>query len=110
MTSSSDRSELVNGVKWTIFRSNSMKQVSVDVACLAFVDGGETADQAVVIGTFQMENNLLEFDLVTSTLVFSSSLFFVKSTCANFNFTLWKLINIIIISQGQAICLPVFSH
>ncbi|XP_043698482.1 chitinase CLP [Telopea speciosissima] len=79
--------ELSNGKNWTIFGVNSMKQVSNDVACLAFVDGGEMADQAVVIGSFQMEDNFLMFDLVESKLGFSSTLYFIRTTCGNFNFT-----------------------
>ncbi|KAK3009824.1 hypothetical protein RJ639_013949 [Escallonia herrerae] len=79
--------ELANGKNWTIFGSNSMKQVASDVACLAFEDGGHKAKLAVVIGSFQIENNFSLFDLVRSRLGFSSSLFFVRTTCGNFNFT-----------------------
>ncbi|GAB4843451.1 hypothetical protein Ancab_013413 [Ancistrocladus abbreviatus] len=79
--------ELNNGRNWTIYGSNSMKEVSNDVACLAFVDGGKLAEQAVVIGSYQMENNFLVFDLAKSMLGFSSSLYFVRTTCGNFNFT-----------------------
>ncbi|XP_027120192.1 basic 7S globulin 2-like [Coffea eugenioides] len=79
--------ELANGKNWTIFGANSMKQVSEEIACLAFVNGGKTAEQAVLIGSFQMENNFLLFDLAKSTLGFSSSLFFIRTTCGNFNFT-----------------------
>ncbi|OVA02959.1 Peptidase A1 [Macleaya cordata] len=79
--------EVADGKNWTIFGSNSMKEVSRNVACLAFVDGGENADEAVVIGSFQMENNFLLFDLVESRLGFSSSLLNVGTTCSNFNFT-----------------------
>ncbi|KAL3507976.1 hypothetical protein ACH5RR_033358 [Cinchona calisaya] len=79
--------ELANGKNWTIFGANSMKLVGKDVACLAFVNGGKIAEQAIVIGSFQMENNFLLFDLANSTLGFSSSLFFIRTTCGNFNFT-----------------------
>ncbi|CAK9137180.1 unnamed protein product [Ilex paraguariensis] len=72
--------ELGSGKTWTIYGANSMKQVGPEVACLAFVDGGVTAEQAVVIGSFQMENNLLVFDLGQLRLRFSSSLFFVRIT------------------------------
>ncbi|KAJ4968339.1 hypothetical protein NE237_015040 [Protea cynaroides] len=79
--------ELANGKNWTIFGVNSMKQVNDEVACLAFVDGGEMADHAVVIGSFQMEDNFLMFDLVESNLGFSSTLYFIRTSCGNFNFT-----------------------
>ncbi|KAK1416990.1 hypothetical protein QVD17_26112 [Tagetes erecta] len=78
---------LPDGKKWTISTTNSIKQVTNEVACLAFVDGGATSEHAIVIGTFQFEDNFLEFDLQNSTLGFSSSLLLKKTSCANFNFT-----------------------
>ncbi|KAI6683730.1 hypothetical protein NL676_029643 [Syzygium grande] len=64
-----------------------MKQASKDVACLAFVDGGKAAEHAVAIGSYQMEDNFLVFDLAQSTFGFSSSLLGYTTTCANFDFT-----------------------
>lgn len=78
---------LENGRNWMIIGANSMKQVSNDVACLAFVDGGERAEQAMVVGSYQMENNFLLFDLVGQKLGFSSLLLFRQTTCSNLNFT-----------------------
>nr|GEV59146.1 basic 7S globulin 2-like [Tanacetum cinerariifolium] len=77
-----------DGKKWTISTANSMKQITKDVACLAFVDGGAISDAAIVIGTFQFEDNFLVFDLENSTFGFSSSLLRKKTSCSNFNFTL----------------------
>ncbi|XP_058076415.1 chitinase CLP-like [Magnolia sinica] len=77
---------LTNGKNWTFFGSNSMKQVSDDVACLAVVDGGTKAEQAAVIGSFQMEDNFLLFDLAKQRIGFSSTLLFFRTTCGNFNF------------------------
>ncbi|XP_008810759.3 probable aspartic proteinase GIP2 [Phoenix dactylifera] len=74
-------------VFWRIFGSNSMVQVNDDVLCLGFVDGGANPRTSVVIGGHQLEDNLLQFDLATSRLGFSSSLLFRQTTCANFNFT-----------------------
>lgn len=79
--------QLIKGGNWTIFGANSMVQVSKDVACLAFVNGGKKAKNAVVIGSYQMQHNFLLFDLVRSRLGFSSLLFFFQTTCNNFNFT-----------------------
>ncbi|KAF5787790.1 putative aspartic peptidase A1 family, aspartic peptidase domain superfamily, xylanase inhibitor [Helianthus annuus] len=79
---------LPDGKKWTVSSTNSIKQVTSEVACLAFVDGGATSEPAIVIGTFQFEDNFLEFDLENSTLGFSSSLLRKQTSCANFNFTL----------------------
>ncbi|XP_011015096.1 PREDICTED: basic 7S globulin-like isoform X1 [Populus euphratica] len=74
-------------VSWRIFGANSMVQVKSDVMCLGFVDGGLNPRTSIVIGGYQLENNLLQFDLATSRLGFSSSLLFRQTTCANFNFT-----------------------
>ncbi|CAH1412594.1 unnamed protein product [Lactuca virosa] len=82
--------KLQGGKKWRISSSNSMQQVRKDVACLAFVNGGATSEYGIVIGTFQMENNFLLFDLDNSTFGFSSSLLSHKTSCSNFNFTTLK--------------------
>ncbi|XP_016467710.1 putative aspartic proteinase GIP2 [Nicotiana tabacum] len=74
-------------VYWRIFGSNSMVEVSPDVICLGFVNGGIKPTTSIVIGGYQLEDNLLQFDLPRSTLGFSSSLLFRQITCANFNFT-----------------------
>ncbi|KAM0017657.1 putative aspartic peptidase A1 family, aspartic peptidase domain superfamily, xylanase inhibitor [Helianthus debilis subsp. tardiflorus] len=79
---------LPDGKKWTVSTANSIKQVTSEVACLAFVDGGATSEPSILIGTFQFEDNFLEFDLENSTLGFSSSLLRKQTSCANFNFTL----------------------
>ncbi|XP_051120592.1 probable aspartic proteinase GIP2 [Andrographis paniculata] len=76
-----------NSPVWTIFGSNSMVAVNDDVLCLGFLDGGSNPRTAIVIGAFQFENNLLQFDLAASRLGFTSTLFFRQTTCANFNFT-----------------------
>ncbi|KAI8566205.1 hypothetical protein RHMOL_Rhmol02G0021800 [Rhododendron molle] len=64
-----------------------MVQVSDEVLCLAFVDGGVNPRTSIVIGGYQLEDNLLKFDLGASRLGFSSSLLFRAPTCANFNCT-----------------------
>ncbi|GAV60914.1 hypothetical protein CFOL_v3_04442 [Cephalotus follicularis] len=74
-------------VYWRIFGANSMVQVTNDVLCLGFVDGGSKPRTSIVIGGHQLEDNLLQFDLATSRLGFSSSLLFHQTTCSNFNFT-----------------------
>lgn len=79
---------LPEGKKWTMSAANSIKQVTPDVACLALVDGGASFEPAIVIGTFQMEDNFLVFNLENSTFGFSSSLLRKKTSCSNFNYTL----------------------
>ncbi|CAI9285340.1 unnamed protein product [Lactuca saligna] len=79
---------LPEGKKWTMSAANSIKQVTPDVACLALVDGGASFEPAIVIGSFQMEDNFLVFNLENSTFGFSSSLLRKKTSCSNFNYTL----------------------
>ncbi|CAA2994696.1 basic 7S globulin-like [Olea europaea subsp. europaea] len=77
-----------NDVSWKIYGANSMFQVNKNVICLAFVDGGSSRrtsifpSTSIVIGTYQLEDNLLEFDLVSSQLRFSSSLLVQNKTCS----------------------------
>ncbi|KAJ1428775.1 Xylanase inhibitor, C-terminal [Sesbania bispinosa] len=75
---------LEGGVQWTIYGGNSMVLVKKTVACLGFVDGGKKPRTSVVIGGHQLEDNLVEFDLVSSKLSFSSSLLLHNARCSNF--------------------------
>ncbi|KAI7739504.1 hypothetical protein M8C21_009551 [Ambrosia artemisiifolia] len=80
-------------VFWRIAGANSMVSVARedeeggDVWCLGFVDGGEKPRSSVVIGGHQMEDNLLQFDLVSMRLGFTSSVLVHDTNCASFNFT-----------------------
>ncbi|CAM8890522.1 unnamed protein product [Rhodiola kirilowii] len=75
-------------VVWTLFGANSMVQeVNEDVLCLGIVDGGVNPRTSIVIGSHQIEDNLLQFDLAASRLGFSSTLLGRQTTCSNFNFT-----------------------
>lgn len=78
---------LKGGEKWTIFGRNSLVQAGPEAACLAFVDGGPRAEQAVVVGGYQLEDHLLVFDLDRSRLGFTGSLLGIRTGCASFNFT-----------------------
>ncbi|CAL0307257.1 unnamed protein product [Lupinus luteus] len=79
---------LNGGVKWTLYGANSMVKVSKSVLCLAFVDGGleptSPIATSILIGAHQMENNLLEFDLVSNKLGFTSSLLLHNASCSHF--------------------------
>nr|KJB26455.1 hypothetical protein B456_004G242500 [Gossypium raimondii] len=75
-------------VMWRIYGANSLVEAAPGVSCLAFVDGGMKNNGAsIIIGAYQMENNLVQFDMAISRLGFSSSLLFYKTSCNNFNFT-----------------------
>ncbi|KAI3805252.1 hypothetical protein L1987_27459 [Smallanthus sonchifolius] len=76
-----------SGKVWTISGDNSMKRPGKGAACLSFIDGGLGVKDAIVIGTFQMENNFLFFDLANQKLGFSSSLLARGTSCSSFNFT-----------------------
>lgn len=69
-------------VYWRIHGANSLVKVNNNVSCLAFVDGGKEPRTSIVIGGHQLEDNLLEFDLVSSKLSFSSSLLLQNSSCS----------------------------
>ncbi|RCV28967.1 hypothetical protein SETIT_5G445500v2 [Setaria italica] len=81
---------LEGGKSWTFVGSNSMVDVNGQTACFAFVEmkgvkSGDPSAAAAVIGGFQMENHLLQFDLESKQLGFAKVPFF--SACSNFNFT-----------------------
>ncbi|XP_027351062.1 basic 7S globulin-like [Abrus precatorius] len=75
-------------VFWRIFGGNSMVRIEregVDVWCLGFVDGGSRRRTPIVIGAYQMEDNLLQFDLHSNKLGFTSSLLLQAATCSDLN-------------------------
>ncbi|CAI9107890.1 OLC1v1007370C1 [Oldenlandia corymbosa var. corymbosa] len=77
---------------WRIFGHNSMVRIprsreGLELWCLGFVDGGVKPRWPVVIGWHQMVDNLLQFDLESERLGFTSSVMVHNTMCANFNFT-----------------------
>ncbi|GJN16791.1 hypothetical protein PR202_gb03812 [Eleusine coracana subsp. coracana] len=84
------RIRLEGGKDWTFLGSNSMVDVNDKTACLAFAEmkGAKPGDGKVpsmVIGGFQMENTVMQFDLEKQRLGFAKLPFF--TACSNFNFT-----------------------
>nr|XP_016476309.1 PREDICTED: basic 7S globulin-like [Nicotiana tabacum] len=73
-------------VYWTITGANSLVKVTEKVICLAFVERDEALGQAIVIGGYQMQDNLVEFDLSRGRIGFSNSLFFRQTMCSNHNY------------------------
>ncbi|KAL8473491.1 hypothetical protein ACS0TY_030355 [Phlomoides rotata] len=74
-------------VYWRFYGSNSMVRVGNNVMCLAFVEGqpnlsGPTT--SIVVGGYQMENYLLEFNVDSSRFGFSSSLLLHGTSCSQF--------------------------
>ncbi|OWM66824.1 hypothetical protein CDL15_Pgr002619 [Punica granatum] len=72
---------------WAILGSNSLVQVNNEVMCLAFINGGANPTTSIVIGAYQLQDNLLHFDLAKSRVGFSSTLLNVGTSCAKFNFS-----------------------
>ncbi|KAI3701886.1 hypothetical protein L6452_27336 [Arctium lappa] len=69
-------------VKWRIQGRNSMVQVSDSVMCLGFLDGGLDVSDSVVLGGYQLEDHILEFNLGTGMMGFSSSLLMEGNSCS----------------------------
>lgn len=76
---------LQNDVVWKMFDRNTMVNINDDVKCLGFMNGGKNPRTSIVIGGYQLEDNLLQFDLATSRLGFSSLLYAHKTECVYFN-------------------------
>ncbi|XP_026381418.1 basic 7S globulin 2-like [Papaver somniferum] len=73
-------------IVWKIFGPNSMVRVSDEVSCLGFVHRGNDANM-LVIGGYQLEDNLLEFNLAKMRLGFTTTLGRRRQTsCSNFDF------------------------
>ncbi|XP_050215881.1 probable aspartic proteinase GIP2 [Mercurialis annua] len=70
-------------VKWRFHGRNSMVEVNDEVMCLGVLDGGLGLKNSIVIGGFQLEDTLLEFDLSTSMLGFSLPLLMRNNSCSN---------------------------
>ncbi|KAB1214246.1 Basic 7S globulin 2 [Morella rubra] len=71
-------------VKWRISGRNSMVRVSEEVMCLGFLDGGLNPRTSIVLGGYQLEETLLEFDVGASLLGFSQSLLMSRISCSDF--------------------------
>jgi hypothetical protein len=78
-------------VKWTFYGANSAVSVdsgSGNVVCLAFLRANPFEPRAIILGTFQQGDALLQFDLASSRLGFVPTLLASRITsCSKFNFT-----------------------
>lgn len=72
-------------VKWRIHGRNSMVRVSDEVVCLGFLNGGLNPMVPMVIGGYQLEDYMLEFNLGNSMLGFSSPLGMGEKRCSAFD-------------------------
>ncbi|KAG9145516.1 hypothetical protein Leryth_025263 [Lithospermum erythrorhizon] len=76
-----------SSVSWSIYGANSMVDVGNGVVCLGLLEAGVNPRTSIVIGAHQIQDNLLQFDLASSKVGFSSLLYGKQTTCGNFNFT-----------------------
>ncbi|CAA7061442.1 unnamed protein product [Microthlaspi erraticum] len=67
-------------VKWRFYGANTVVKETKTVMCLAFLDGGKRLE--IHIGTHQIQDYMLEFDLSTSLLGFSDSLLLQSTSCS----------------------------
>ena len=72
---------LGGGAKWDIYGSNSLVKVNENVVCLAF-ERGYNEVYTIDIGLYQMEDNLVDFDLDTSKFSVTSSLLRHNTSCS----------------------------
>ncbi|KAF8106604.1 hypothetical protein N665_0137s0055 [Sinapis alba] len=72
---------LGGGAKWDIYGPNSLVKVNKNVLCLAFERVGNWV-YPIEIGSYQMEDNLVEFDLEASKFSFTSSLLRHNISCS----------------------------
>ncbi|KAM7259400.1 hypothetical protein ACFE04_015141 [Oxalis oulophora] len=72
---------------WQFWGANSMVYVNDNVLCLAFVNGGLNPRTSIVIGGYQLEDHLVQFDLEKKRVGFSGLLYGYQTTCSNFNST-----------------------
>ncbi|VFQ79828.1 unnamed protein product [Cuscuta campestris] len=72
-------------MKW---RMNGVVKMGGGVVCLGFLDGGSDQIAPIVIGGYQLEDNLLEFNLGTSMLGFTSLM--PETNCSYFSRISWS--------------------
>ncbi|KAL6838327.1 hypothetical protein ACP4OV_031831 [Aristida adscensionis] len=81
---------LDNGRNWTLPGGSSLVDVDDHTACFAFLEMESPTESpvapAVIFGGFQMENNLLLFDLEKGTFGISGLLSGLRTNCGNFDF------------------------
>ncbi|TVU36210.1 hypothetical protein EJB05_18134, partial [Eragrostis curvula] len=84
---------LDNQRNWSLPGVSSLVQVSGDTLCFAFQNMGSPASEApdapaIIFGTHQMVNNLVQFDLEKNTFGFSGLLNGRRTQCGRFDFNM----------------------
>lgn len=73
-------------VRWRVGGRNSMVQVNDEVMCVGAVNGGSEQRHGVILGGYQLEDVVVEFDLGASMVGFSTSLLLSQRSCSDFSF------------------------
>ncbi|KAG2273518.1 hypothetical protein Bca52824_056073 [Brassica carinata] len=69
-------------VKWRFHCKNTVERVLETLICLAFVDGGKKPNESMVIGTHQLQDYLVEFDLSTTQMALCDPLILHNTNCS----------------------------
>ncbi|KAL6650790.1 hypothetical protein ACP70R_009715 [Stipagrostis hirtigluma subsp. patula] len=82
---------LDGGRSWTLPGGSSLVHVNDQTVCFAFLEMGSAAaavpgSPAVIVGGFQLEDNMLLFDLEKGTFGISGLLWGRRTSCSNFDF------------------------
>eukprot|EP00249_Psilotum_nudum_P019882 c27457_g1_i3 orf=226-1260(-) len=76
--------KLGGNVTWPLFGSSSVVSVSDSVLCFAFLDAGPIEES--VLGTYQQQDHLIQYDLEGGKFGFTGPLNGLRTACSDFNF------------------------
>ncbi|KAF8107378.1 hypothetical protein N665_0122s0022 [Sinapis alba] len=69
--------------RWTFHGTNTVVNINKKVVCLAFIDGGKKLKENIVIGTYQLQNYIISFDMSRTQFRFSESLLLHNTSCSS---------------------------
>ncbi|CAN6460711.1 unnamed protein product [Victoria cruziana] len=73
------------GDVWEFLNAENMKQVSQDVLCLAYLDGGPRPEDDIVIGLYHMKERLMLFDLEANKIgISATNINYIGGYCGDF--------------------------
>ncbi|KAF3771878.1 Basic 7S globulin 2 [Nymphaea thermarum] len=73
------------GDVWEFLNADNMKQVSQDVLCLAYLDGGPKPEDDIVIGLYQMKERLMLFDFEAKKIgISATNINYIHAYCGDF--------------------------
>ncbi|CAH8386251.1 unnamed protein product [Eruca vesicaria subsp. sativa] len=69
--------------RWTFHGTNTVVNINKKVICLAFIDAGKKPKENIVVGTYQLQNYIVTFDMSRTELTFSDSLLLHNTSCSS---------------------------